>query len=160
MRCRYSPEVDILTVDISDGDYGYGEDNEGVIVHHGKDGVPLGLEILDGKLFVLFANASLVTGQEVTNPEVPEVPYATERDVPVRAIPKGDADLRFKYHADSDTLTVRFGAGDSGTRRRNQEVAVYYDRNELPTGLEIRKARNFVLGTIKSILLHEEVSIA
>ena len=46
MRFRYSPEVDILMVYISDGVYGYGEDNEGVIVHHDKDGNPLSLEIL------------------------------------------------------------------------------------------------------------------
>lgn len=68
MKFRYSPEVDILMVDISDESYRYGEDNEGVIVHHGKDGNPLGLEILDGKLFVMFANTSLATEEEVTNP--------------------------------------------------------------------------------------------
>ena len=37
MKFRYSSEVDILMVDISPEPYGYGEDNEGVIVHHGKD---------------------------------------------------------------------------------------------------------------------------
>ena len=36
MRFRYSPEVDILMVYISEEAYGYGEDNEGVIVHHAK----------------------------------------------------------------------------------------------------------------------------
>ena len=160
MRFSYSPEVDILMVYISEEAYGYGEDNEGVIVHHGMDGNPLSLEILDGKLFVMFANASVVTGQEVTNPDVPEVPYVKERDVPVRAIPSGDADLRFKYHTDSDTLTVKFGAGASDFCLRNQEVAVYYDQNKLPMGLEIEKAREFVLGTMRSVLLHKEVSIA
>ena len=53
MRFSYSPEVDILMVYISEEAYGYGEDNEGVIVHHGMDGNPLSLEILDGKLFVM-----------------------------------------------------------------------------------------------------------
>ena len=76
MKFRYSPEVDILMVDVSDEAYGYGEDNGGVIVHHGKDGVPLGLEILDATLFVMLANTSLVTGQEITNPDVPEAPFS------------------------------------------------------------------------------------
>ena len=44
MRFSYSPEVDILMVYISEEAYGYGEDNEGVIVHHGMDGNPLSLE--------------------------------------------------------------------------------------------------------------------
>jgi uncharacterized protein YuzE len=160
MRFRYSPEVDILMVYISDGVYGYGEDNEGVIVHHDKDGNPLSLEILDAKQFVMFANASLVTGREVTNPRVAEAPYTTERDVSVRKIPRGDADLRFNYHTDSDTLTVKFGGGASQFCRRNHELAVYYDQNELPMGLEISNARQFVLGSIQSILLHEEVNVA
>lgn len=67
MRFRHSPEVDILMAGISEEACGYGEDNEGVIVHHGRDGKPVGLEILDAKLFVMSANANLVTGQEVTN---------------------------------------------------------------------------------------------
>lgn len=160
MRFRYSPEVDILMVYLSEQPYDYGEDNEGVIVHHDKDGKPLLLEILDAKLFIMLANASLVTGQEITNPDVPEIPYSKERDVPVRAIPRGDADLRFKYYQDSDTLTVKFGDGTLDFCRRNHEVAVYYDRNELPMGLEIAEARRFVLGSIQSVLLHREVSIA
>ena len=160
MRFDYSPEVDILTVYISDGVYGYGEDNEGVIVHHGVDGIPLSLEILDAKLFAMFANTCLVTGREITNPDVGEVRYTTERDAPVRAIPKGDADLRFTYHADSDTLTVKFGAGNSDSCRRNNVIAVYYDRNQLPAGLEIENGREFVLGTMQSVLLHREVNVA
>lgn len=160
MRFRYSPEVDILMVDVSEAAYGYGEDNEGVIVHHGKDGAPLGLEILDGKLFVMFANASLVTGQEVTNPDVPEVPYTKERDVAIRLIPRGNADLRFMYHADSDTLTVKFGDGASNYCRKSHELSVYYDQNDLPMGLAIERARQFILSSMQSVLLHEEVSIA
>ena len=160
MKFRYSPEVDILMVDISEEPYSYGEDNEGVIVHHGKNCDPLGLEILDGKLFVMFANTSLVTGQEVTNQSVPEVPFTKERNVPIRAIPKGNADLRFKYHEDNDTLTVKFGDGSSDFRRKNREITVYYNKNELPTGLEIQKARQFVLSSMKSVLLHKEVTVA
>ncbi len=160
MKFRYSPEVDILMVDISEEAYGYGEDNEGVIVHHGNDGNPLGLEILDGTLFVMFANTSLATGEEVTNPDVTEVPFTKERNVPIRTIPKGNADLRFKYHVENDTLTVRFGDGISDFCRQNHELTVYYDKNELPMGLEIEKAREFILGTMQSVLLHKEVTVA
>ena len=160
MKSSYSPEVGILKVAISEGEYGYGEDNEGVIVHHGTYGNPLSLEILDARLFVMFANTGLVTGKEVTNPAVSGVPYTKNREVPVRTIPKGDADLRFNYHAGSDTLIVKFGSGDEDICRRNHEVAVYYDQNELPAGLEIQKAREFVLGIMQSVLLHDEVTIA
>ena len=156
MKFRYSPDVDILMVDISHEPYGYGEDNEGVIVHHGKDGKPLRLEILDGKLFVMFANTSLATGREVINPEVPEVPFTKVRNVSIRTIPKGNADLRFKYQTESDTLTVKFGDGISDFCRRNNELTVYYDKNELPTGLEIEKARQLYLGTMQSVLLQED----
>ena len=160
MKFRYSPEVDILTVDIADEPYGYGEDNEGVIVHHGKDGTPLGLEILDGKLFVLFANMSLATGREVTNPDVPDVPFTKERNSLIRTIPKGNADLRFKYHAERDVLTVDFGDAISKFCRRNHDLTVYYDEEELPMRLEIERAREFILGSIQSVLLHSEVSVA
>ena len=160
MRFSYSPQVDILTLCASEGAYGYGEDNEGVIAHHGLDGSPLSLEILDAKLFVMFANASVVSGKEVTNPDVSQVPYTRDRNVQVRTVPTGDADLRFKYHAGSDTLTVRLGAGDSDTCRRNHAFAVYYDQNELPTGLEVENAREFVLGIVQSVLFHKEVTVA
>ena len=160
MKFRYSPEVDILMVDVSEEAYGYGEDSEGVIVHHGKDGSPLGLEILDGKLFVMYANASLVTGLEATNPDIPAVPFTKERNLPFRTIPRGNADLRFKYHADEDTLNVKLGGGEPGFCRRNYELTVHYDRNELPMGLEIENAREFILGIVQSVLLHKEVTIA
>ena len=160
MKFRYSPEVDILMVEISHAPYDYGEDNEGMIVHHSKDGDPVGLEILDGKLFVMFANASLLTGKEVTNPNVSGVPYTKDRNVSVRAIPKGDADLRFKYHADRDALTVDLGDAASEFCRRNLDLTVYYDRNELPMALEIERAREFILGSLRSVLLHEEVTVA
>ena len=55
---------------------------------------------------------------------------------------------------------MKFGAGASDLCLRNQEVAVYYDQNKLPMGLDIEKVREFVLGTMRSVLLHKEVSIA
>ena len=160
MRFRYSPEVDILMVYVSDEPFWFGEDNEGVIVHHGKDGTPLALEILDASQFAMFANTSLVTGQEVINPDVPEVPFTKERNVTFRTIPKGNADLRFQYLSDSDTLTIKFGDGTSNFQRRCCEMTVHYDHNELPVGLDIEKGRQFVLGTLESVLLEREVSVA
>ena len=68
--------------------------------------------------------------------------------------------MRFKYYADSDTLTVKFGEGVSDFHRKNHDISVYYDQNELPIGLEIEKARDFVLGTMQSVLLYKEVTIA
>ncbi len=127
MKFSYSPDVNILMVAISHEHYDYGEDNEGVIVHHGKDGNPLGLDILEGKLFAMFANTSLAAGLEVANPDVPEVPFTKERNVSIRTIPRGNADLRFKYQAERDTLTVKFGQGVSNFCRRNNELTVYYD---------------------------------
>ncbi len=160
MRLRYSPDVDILMVFVSEEPHDHGEDNEGIIVHHNVAGSPVALEVLDASQFVLFANASLVTGKEVTNPAVSGAPYTKEREVPLRAIPKGDADLRFNYNAGSDTLTVKFGSGDSNSRRRNNELAVYYDQKELPSGMKIENAQEFVLGIMQSVLLHEEVTVA
>ena len=159
MRFKYRPDVDILMVYVSDEPFWFGEDNEGVIVHHGEDGAPLALEILDASQFVMFANTSLVTGQEVTNPDVPEVPFTKERNVPFRTIPKSNADLRFQYLGDSDTLNIKFGDGPSNFHRRYCDMAVYYDQNELPVGLEIEKGRQFVLGTLESVLLEKEVSV-
>ena len=159
MRFKYSPDVDILMVYVSDEPFRFGEDNEGVIVHHGEDGAPLALEILDASQFVMFANTSLVTGQETINPDVPEVPFTKERNVILRAIPKSNADLRFRYLGDSDTLTIKFGDAPSNFQRRCCDMTVYYDQDELPVGLEIEKGRQFVLGTLESVLLEKEVSV-
>jgi uncharacterized protein YuzE len=160
MRFRYSSDVDILMVFMSQEPIRYGEDNEGVIVHHKEDGTPVALEILDASQFVMFANASVVSGQEITNPNVRQVRYSGEPDAPARAVPKGDADLRFKHLPDRDTLIVRFGDGNFDSIRNSQGMLVYYGKNELPTGLEIANARQFVLGSIKSVLLKEEVRVA
>ena len=160
MRFRYSPEVDILMVYMSEEPIQYGEDNEGLIVYHTEKGTPVALEVLDASKFVMLANTSIVSGQEIANPDVSPVPYTKERDVAIRAIPKGDADLRFTYLADNDTLIVKLGDSPSELCRRNHGMSVHYDISELPTGLEIENAQQFVLGSIKSVLLKEEVSVA
>ena len=160
MRFKYSPDVDILMVYVSDEPLWFGEDNEAVIVHHGKDGAPLALEIMDASQFVMFANASLLSGQEVTNPNASENAYSADRDAPVRAIPRGDADLRFNYLSDRDVLIVKFGGGVSDICRRSQDLSVFYSGNELPMRLEIPNGQRFVLSSLESVLLRQEVSVA
>ena len=160
MGFRYSPDVNILMVFIAADPFDYGEDNESVIVHHSKDGTPFSLEILDAILFVLLANSSLLTGQEVVYENLPSVPFAKEHNVPIRTIPKLNAAWRFKYQADGDVLTMKFGTGASDLCRTNHEISVSYDQNELPMGLENSKVHEFVLNSVKSVLLHDEVSIA
>ena len=50
---RYSKDVDILMVKVSDEPIGYAEEAERFIVHFSKDGKPVLLEILDAKDFVM-----------------------------------------------------------------------------------------------------------
>ena len=68
MKFKYSPDVDILMVRLGDGKFDYAEENEGVIVHYSKDGVPTLLEIIDAKEFVLNSLASIIQNKEVTVP--------------------------------------------------------------------------------------------
>ena len=68
MNFSYSPEVNILLVKLGDGKFDYAEENEGVIVHYNKDGVPVLLEIMDAKEFVLSSLASIMQNKEVTSP--------------------------------------------------------------------------------------------
>ena len=55
---------------------------------------------------------------------------------------------------------MKFGDGLSDFHRKNSDIAVYYDRNELPMGLEIKNGRQFMLGSVQSVLLHREVTVA
>ena len=66
MKFKYSPEVDILLIKLGDGKFDYAEENEGVIVHYNKEEVPVLLEIMDAKRFVLNSLASIFSDQEVT----------------------------------------------------------------------------------------------
>lgn len=66
MNFKYSPDVDILMVSLGDGKFDYAEENEGVIVHYSKEGVPALLEILDAKEFVLNSLSSIVQNKEVS----------------------------------------------------------------------------------------------
>ena len=50
---RYSKDVDILMVKVSDDRIGYAEEAGGVIVHFSEDDKPVLLEIQDAKEFVM-----------------------------------------------------------------------------------------------------------
>ena len=50
---RYSKDVDILMVKVSDEPIGYAEEAERFIVHFSKDGKPVLLEILEAKDFII-----------------------------------------------------------------------------------------------------------
>ena len=52
---RYSKDVDILMVKVSDEPIAYAEEAERFIVHFSKDGKPVLLEIMDAKDFALAA---------------------------------------------------------------------------------------------------------
>lgn len=66
MNFKYSQDVDILMIRLGDGKFEYAEENEGVIVHYNKDGVPTLLEIIDAKEFVLNSLSSIIQNKEVT----------------------------------------------------------------------------------------------
>ena len=52
---RYSKDVDILMVKVSDEPIAYAEEAERFIVHFSEDGRPVLLEIMDAKDFALTA---------------------------------------------------------------------------------------------------------
>ena len=58
---RYSKDVDILMVKVSDEPIAYAEEAERFIVHFSEDGRPVLLEIMDAKDFVLESLDSMLT---------------------------------------------------------------------------------------------------
>lgn len=58
---RYSKDVDILMVKVSDEPIAYAEEAERFIVHFSEDGRPVLLEIMDAKDFVLEALDFMLT---------------------------------------------------------------------------------------------------
>ena len=65
MKIKYSPEVDILLVELSPGPVDYAEDTNGVITRLSANGKPLVLEIQGAKEFPLNSLTSLVKEEEV-----------------------------------------------------------------------------------------------
>ena len=68
MKIRYSREVDILTIQVSDAPADYAEESNGVITHFSLSGKTVMLEIQGGREFLLGSITSLVNEEEVKLP--------------------------------------------------------------------------------------------
>ena len=65
MKVKYSRDVDILLLWLSDDKFDYAEEADGVITHFTSDGKPVLLEIQGAKAFLLGSLTSLVEDTEV-----------------------------------------------------------------------------------------------
>ena len=68
MKIRYSREVDILTIQVSEMPVDHAEESDGVITHFSAEGKPVMLEIQGGRKFLLSSITSLVNEEEVRLP--------------------------------------------------------------------------------------------
>jgi len=64
-KIKYSKDVDILLIELSDKLIDYAEEEGRIIIHFSKDGEPVLIEILDAKEFVLSSIASVIQEKEV-----------------------------------------------------------------------------------------------
>ena len=67
-KIKYSKDVDVLLIELSDKQIDYAEEEGQMIIHFSKDGEPVLLEILDAKDFILNSLSSVVKDKEVTIP--------------------------------------------------------------------------------------------
>lgn len=51
-RILYEPEDDVLNIWVSDKQFDYAEDEDGVVIHYTKDREPVYIEILDASRFL------------------------------------------------------------------------------------------------------------
>ncbi len=68
MKIKYSRDVDILLVWLSDESFDYAEEANGIITHFSSDGKPVLLEIQGAKEFLLSSLTSLIKDEEVKLP--------------------------------------------------------------------------------------------
>ena len=68
MKVKYSQDVDILMVWLSDDSFDYAEEANGVITHFSSEGKPVLLEIQGAKEFMLSSLTSMIKGEEVLLP--------------------------------------------------------------------------------------------
>lgn len=66
MKVKYSREVDILKVWLSDEPFDYAEESAGVIAHMTDEGKPVLLEIQGAREFILNSVTSMVRDKEVS----------------------------------------------------------------------------------------------
>ncbi len=68
MKIKYSKDVDILMVWLSNDPFDYAEESNGVITHFSCEGKPVLLEIQGARDFLLGSITSLVKDREVNLP--------------------------------------------------------------------------------------------
>ena len=68
MRFKYSPDVDILMVWLSNEPVDSADESDGVIAHITKSGKPVLLEIQGGKEFILNSLTSVLEEKEIRTP--------------------------------------------------------------------------------------------
>ena len=68
MKVKYSRDVDILSIRLSDDPFDHAEESEGIITHFSKQGKPVLLEIQGARDFLLSSITSLIEESEVTLP--------------------------------------------------------------------------------------------
>ena len=68
MKVKYSSDVDILMVWLSDDPFDYAEETDGLITHFSAAGKPVLLEIQGAKDFLLGSITSLFKDEEVRLP--------------------------------------------------------------------------------------------
>ncbi|MBF0343757.1 MAG: DUF2283 domain-containing protein [Nitrospirae bacterium] len=62
---KYSKDVDILLIELSDKAIEYGEDEGQFIIHYSKDREPVLIEILDAKDLLIKTLTSIIQEKEV-----------------------------------------------------------------------------------------------
>ncbi len=67
-KIKYSKDVDVLLIQLSDKQIDYAEEEGQMIIHFSKNGEPVLLEILDAKEFILNSLSSVVKDTEVAIP--------------------------------------------------------------------------------------------
>ena len=68
MKVKYSRDVDILLVWLSDDPFDYAEETDGVITHFSAAGKPVLFEIQGAREFLLSSLTSLLKDEEVSLP--------------------------------------------------------------------------------------------
>ncbi len=67
-KIRYSKDVDVLLVELSEEPIDYAEESGPVVVHFSEDGRPVLLEIFNARDFVMGSLSSVVRETESTLP--------------------------------------------------------------------------------------------
>jgi len=67
-KIKYSKDVDVLLIEISDKPIDYAEEEGQIVVHFTENGEPVLLEILNAKEFMMSSLSSLLEERDVAIP--------------------------------------------------------------------------------------------